>query len=87
MQAAQRKNQRCQDLRGKMDWNAHSCFSEPEEGLPVCGAPSDGAVQVYVPFTQRQDLLRLEPGALESGIFFCIRIYSTSPDMHSGLTI
>ena len=31
--------------------------------------------------------LMWNPGALESGIFCCIRIYSTSPDMHSGLTI
>ena len=28
-----------------------------------------------------------QSGALESGFFCCIRIYSTSPDMHSGLTI
>jgi len=36
---------------------------------------------VYVPGRPWQ------PGAPESGIFCCIRIYSTSTDMHSGLTI
>jgi len=59
MLAAQKEDQRCQDLRDKMDQNAHSRFSETKEGLLVRVAPLDGAFQVYVPFTLRQDLLRL----------------------------
>jgi len=60
MLAAQKEDQRCQDLRDKMDQNAHSRFSETKEGLFVRVPPLDGAVQVYVPLTLRQDLLRLE---------------------------
>ena len=41
-----------------MDQNTHSRFSEKKEGLLVRVAPLDGAVEVYVPFTLRQDPLR-----------------------------
>jgi len=60
MLVAQKEDQRSQELRGKMDQNTHSRFSETKEGLLVRVAPLDGAVQEYVPFTLRQDLLRLE---------------------------
>jgi len=44
MLAAQKEEQRCQDLRDKMDQNAHSRFSENKDGLLVRVAPIDGAV-------------------------------------------
>jgi len=59
MLTAQKEDQRCQDLLDEMNQDAHSRFSETKEGLLVRVAPLDGAVQVYVPFTLRQDLLRL----------------------------
>ena len=49
-----------------------------------------GSVSVPMDLTTpslEQHLRQSKPGALESGMFCCIRIYSTSPDMHSGLTI
>jgi len=60
MLAAQKEGQRCQHLRDKMDQNEHLRFTETKEGLLVRVAPLDGAVQMYVPFILRQDLLRLE---------------------------
>jgi len=60
MLAAQKDDQRCQDLREKMDQNEHSRFSETKEGRIVRVAPLDRAIQVYVPFILHQDLLRLE---------------------------
>jgi len=65
--AAQKEDQRCQDLRDKMDQNEHSCFSETEEGLLVRVAPLDGAAEVYVPFTLLQDVLRLEHDVVRAG--------------------
>jgi len=50
-----------------MDQNTHSRFSETKEGLLVRVAPLDGAVQVHVPFTLRQDLLRLEHDVVRAG--------------------
>jgi len=50
-----------------MDQNTHSRFSETKEGLLVRVAPLDGAVQVYVPFALRQDLLRLEHEVVRAG--------------------
>jgi len=67
MLAAQKEDQRCQDLRDKMDQNDHSRFSETKEGLLVRVPPLDWAVQVYVPFILRQDLLRLEHDVVRAG--------------------
>jgi len=67
MLAAQKQDQRCQDLRGKMDQNAHSLFSETKEGILVRVARLDGAVQVYVSFALRQDLLRFEHDVSRAG--------------------
>jgi len=53
MLATQKEEQRCKDLRDKMDQNEHSRFSETNEGLLVRIAPLDGDVQVYVPFILR----------------------------------
>ena len=50
-----------------MDQNTHSRFSETKEELLVRVAPLDGAVQVDVPFTLRQDLLRLEHDVVRAG--------------------
>jgi len=46
MLAAQKEDQRSQDLRDRVDRNPHSRFSEAKEGLLVRVAPLDGAVQV-----------------------------------------
>jgi len=67
MLAAQKEDQRSQELRDKMDQNTHSRFSETKEGFLVRVGPLDGAVQVYVPFTLRQDLLRLEHDVVRAG--------------------
>jgi len=67
MLAAQKEDQRSQELRDRMDQNTHYHFSETKEGLLVRVAPLDAAVQVYVPFTLRQDLLRLEHDVVRAG--------------------
>jgi len=67
MLAAQKEDQRSQDLRDRMDQDTHSRFSETKKGLLVRVAPLDGAVQVYVPFTLRQDFLRLEHNVVRAG--------------------
>jgi len=46
MLAAQKEDQRSQELRDEMDQNTHSRFSETKEGLLIHVAPRDGAVQV-----------------------------------------
>jgi len=65
--AAQKKNQRCRDLQDTMDQNEHSRFSETKEGRLVRVAPLEGAVQLYVPFNLRQDLLLLEHNVVCAG--------------------
>jgi len=67
MLAAQKEDQRSREVREKMDQNTHSRFSETKEGLLVRVAPLDGAVQVYLPFAVRQDLLRLEHDLVRAG--------------------
>ena len=42
MLAAQKEDQRSQELRDKMDQNTHSRFSETKEGLLIRVAPSTG---------------------------------------------
>jgi len=44
MLAAQKGDQRCPDLRDKMNQNGHSRFSDTKEGLLVRVAALDGAV-------------------------------------------
>ena len=67
MLAAQKEDQRCQDLRDKMDQNEHACFFETKKGLLVRVAPLYGAVEVYVPHILRQNLLRLEHDVVRAG--------------------
>jgi len=76
MLAAQKDDQRCQDLRDKMDPNEHSRFSETKEGLLLRVAHIDWAVQVYVPFILRQDLLRLEHNVVRAGHPGVNRVYA-----------
>jgi len=76
MLAAQKEDQRSQELRDRMDQNTHSRFSETKEGLLVRVAPLDGAVQVYVPFNLRQDLLRLEHDVVRAGNSGANRMYA-----------
>jgi len=77
MLAAQKVDQRCQELRDKMDQIEHSRFSETKEGLLVRVSPLDGAVQVYVPFILRQDLLRLEHNVVHAGHPGVNRMYAS----------
>ena len=67
MRAVQKKDQKCIDLRDKIDQNEHSRFSETKEGLLVRGASLDGATQMCVPITLRRDLLRLEHDVVRAG--------------------
>jgi len=67
MLATQKEDHPCQDLRDKVDQNEYSRFSKTKEGLLVRAALLDGAVQVYVPFILRQDLLRLEHNVVRAG--------------------
>jgi len=75
--AAQKEDQRCQDLRDEMDQNKHSRFSETKEGLLVRLTPLDGAVQVQVPFILRQDLLRFEHNVVRAGHPGVKRMYAS----------
>ena len=59
-----------------MDQNTHSRLSETKDGLLVRVASLDGAVQEYVPFTRRQDLLRLEHDVVRAGHPVVIRMYA-----------
>jgi len=77
MLAVQKEDQRCQDLRDKMDQNQHSRFSDTKEGLLVRVAPLDGAVQLYVQFILRQDLLRLEHSVVRAGHLGVNRMYAS----------
>jgi len=77
MLAAQKEDQRNQELRDWMDQNTQSRFSETKEGLLARVAPLDGAVQVYVPFSLLQDLLRLEHDVVRAGNPGVIRMYAT----------
>jgi len=74
--AAQKEDQRCQDLRDKMEEDEHSRLSETKEGLLVRVAPLDGAVQVYLPFILRQNLLPLEHDVVRAGHFGVNRMYA-----------
>jgi len=56
----------------------HSRFSETEKGLSVRVAPLDGAVQVYIPFTLRQDLLRLQHDVVGAGHPGVYRMYAAT---------
>ena len=67
MLAAQKEDQRCQDLRNEMDQNEHSRCSETKQGLLARAALMDGAVQVYSPFILRQDLVRLKHNVVRAG--------------------
>jgi len=60
MLVAQKDNRQCQEVRDKMDQNEPSRSLETKEGLLVRVAPLEGALQVYVSFSLRQDVLRLE---------------------------
>jgi len=59
-----------------MDQSRLSLFSDTKEGLLVRVALLDGAVQVYVPFTLRQDLLRLEHDVVRTGNPAVNRMYA-----------
>ena len=67
MLAAQNEDQRCHDLRDMMVQNKHARFLQTKEGLLVRVAPLDCAIQVYVPFALRQDLLPLEHDVVRAG--------------------
>jgi len=60
-----------------MDQKEHPRFSEIKEGILVRVAPLDGAFQVYVRFTLRQDLLRLEQDIVRAGHPGVNRIYGS----------
>jgi len=78
MLGAQKKEQRCQDLRDRMDENELSRYSESKEELLVHVAPLAGAVQVKFPFILRQDLLRLEHNVVRAGHPRVNRMYAAS---------
>ena len=78
MLAAQKEDQRCQDLRDKIDQNQHSRFSETKKGLLVHVSRLDGAVQVYVPFILFQDLLCLEHNVVRAGHPGVSRMYAST---------
>jgi len=78
MLAAQKDDQRYQDLRDKMDQNAHFGFLKTKEGLLVRVAALDGAIQVYVPFILRPDLLRPEHDVVRAGHPGVNRMYASN---------